>query len=36
MMKKENNLNTLLMAIKDRKPLVMDLGDNVLLHMKWD
>lgn len=36
MMKKESNLNLLLVAIKNKKPLVMDLGDNVLLHMKWD
>lgn len=26
----------LLEVIKNRKPLVMDLGDNVLLHMKWN
>lgn len=34
-MKKENCKN-LLEVIKQRKPLVMDLGDNVLLHMKWE
>ena len=30
------NYKNLLEVIKERKPLVMDLGDNVLLHMKWD
>jgi len=35
-MKNNNNLKSLLEAIKDRKPLIMDLGDNVLLHMKWN
>ena len=30
------NYKNLLEVIKQRKPLVMDLGDNVLLHMKWD
>lgn len=34
-MKKEN-CKSLLEAIKDRKPLIMDLGDDVLLHMKWN
>ena len=34
-MKKENYKN-LLEVIKQRKPLVMDLGDNVLLHMEWN
>lgn len=29
-------MKNLLEAIKNRKPLVMDLGDNVLLHMKWN
>lgn len=32
----KENYKNLLEAIKDRKPLVMDLGDDVLLHMKWD
>ena len=35
-MKKNENYKNLLEAIKQRKPLIMDLGDNVLLHMKWD
>ena len=35
-MKNSNNLKNLLEVIKDRKPLIMDLGDNVLLHMKWN
>lgn len=30
------NYKNLLEVIKERKPLIMDLGDNVLLHMKWD
>ena len=33
---KNENYKNLLEAIKYRKPLVMDLGDNVLLHMKWN
>lgn len=33
---KKDNYNSLLKAIGDRKPLIMDLGDNVLLHMKWN
>ena len=33
---KNENCKSLLEAIKDRKPLIMDLGDNVLLHMKWE
>lgn len=33
---KKDNCKSLLEAIKDRKPLIMDLGDDVLLHMKWD
>jgi hypothetical protein len=33
---KKDNCKNLLEAIKDRKPLIMDLGDDVLLHMKWD
>ena len=32
----KDNCKNLLEAIKDRKPLIMDLGDNVLLHMKWN
>ena len=32
---KKDNYKNLLEVIKDRKPLIMDLGDNVLLHMKW-
>ena len=32
----KENYNHLLEAIKDRKPLIMDLGDNILLYMKWD
>lgn len=32
----KENYNYLLEAISDRKPLIMDLGDNVLLYMKWD
>lgn len=35
-MKNKDNLKNLLEAIKQRKPLVMDLGDNVLLHLKWN
>lgn len=35
MMKNENYKN-LLEAIKERKPLIMDLGDDVILHMKWE
>ncbi len=33
---KNNNYKNLLEAIKDRKPLIMDLGDDILLHMKWE
>lgn len=36
MKKMKENYKNLLEAIKDRKPLIMDLGDNVLLHMKWN
>lgn len=32
----KENYNYLLEAISDRKPLIMDLGDNILLYMKWD
>ena len=35
-MTKNENYKNLLEAIKDRKPLIMDLGNNVLLHMKWN
>lgn len=35
-MKEKNSQNNLLMALTNHKPLVMDLGDNVLLHMKWE
>ena len=36
-MKNERNLqNNLLMVLGNHKPLVMDLGDDVLLHMKWN
>lgn len=33
---KNENYKNLLEVIKDRKPLVMDLGDNIILHMKWN
>lgn len=33
---KKDNYKNLLEAIRDRKPLIMDLGDNVLLHMRWN
>ena len=33
---KNENYKNLLEVIKNRKPLVMDLGDNVLLHMRYD
>ena len=32
----KENYKNLLEVIKQRKPLVMDLGDNILLHMKWN
>lgn len=35
-MKENENSKNLLEAIKQRKPLIMDLGDNVILYMKWD
>ena len=35
-MKENDNYKNLLEGIKQRKPLIMDLGDNVLLYMKWD
>ena len=34
--KMKDNYKNLLEVIKQRKPLIMDLGDNVLLHMKWN
>lgn len=34
-MKNNDNLKSLLEVIRNRKPLIMDLGDNVLLHMRW-
>ena len=33
---KNENCKNLLEVIKKRKPLIMDLGDNVFLHMKWE
>lgn len=33
---KSDNYKNLLEVIKDRKPLIMDLGDNVILNMKWN
>lgn len=33
---KNENYKNLLEVIKDRKPLIMDLGDNVILNMKWN
>ena len=35
-MNKSDNYKNLLEAIKDRKPLIMDLGDDILLYMKWN
>jgi len=35
-MKKEENLKNLLEAIKDRKPLILHLAEDVTLYMKWD
>lgn len=32
----KENYKNLLEAIKQRKPLVMDLGDDVILHMRWN
>ena len=32
----KENYKNLLEVIKERKPLIMDLGDDVLLHMKWN
>ena len=32
----KDNYKNLLEVIKHRQPLIMDLGDNVLLHMKWN
>lgn len=31
-----NSQNNLLKALGNHKPLIMDLGDNVLLHLKWN
>ena len=36
MMKERNLPNNLLMALTNHKPLIMDLGDDVLLHMQWN
>lgn len=33
---KNESYKNLLEVIKQRKPLIMDLGDNVLLHLKWN
>ena len=33
---KNENYKNLLEAIKERNPLIMDFGDNVILHMKWE
>lgn len=35
-MNEKNLQKQLIMALTNRKPLIMDLGDNVLLHMKWE
>lgn len=35
-MKEKNLQNNLLMALGSHRSLIMDLGDNVLLHMKWN
>ena len=35
-MKNNDYTKNLLEAVKSKKPLIMDLGDNVLLHMKWE
>ena len=35
-MKQENLQKQLIMALTNHKSLIMDLGDNVLLHMKWE
>lgn len=32
----KENYKNLLEAIKKRKPLIMDLGDKVLLHLQWN
>ena len=32
----KESYKNLLEAIKKREPLIMDLGDDVLLHMKWN
>lgn len=36
MKNERNSQNNLLKALGNHNPLVMDLGDNVLLHMKWN
>ena len=33
---KSENYKNLLEEIKNRKPLVLDLGDDIILHMKWN
>ena len=33
---KNESYKNLLEVIKDRKPLVLDLGDNIILHMIWN
>ena len=33
---KNESYKNLLEVIKNREPLIMDLGDNVLLHLKWN
>ena len=35
-MNEKNLQKQLIMALTNRKPLIMGLGDNVLLHMKWE
>ena len=35
-MNEKNLQKQLIMALGSHKPLIMDLGDNVLLHMKWE
>lgn len=36
MMKNRDYTMNLLEAVKDKRPLIMDLGDKVFLHMKWE
>lgn len=33
---KNENYKNLLEAIKERRPLIFDFGDNNILHMKWE